>query len=125
MSRWTAADVPDQRGRLAVVTGANGGLGYQTALRLAARGARVVMAWREEQRGIAALDRIRGEVPDARAEVRVLDLAALESVRSFAATVEEPLDLLVNNAGVMAIRTAGRATGSRCSSASTTSATSP
>ena len=108
-----------------MVTGANGGLGYQTTLRLVERGASVVMACRDERKGLAALERIRDEVPDARADVRVLDLAAFESVRSFAATVEEPLDLLVNNAGVMAIRTAGRATGSRCSSASTTSATSP
>ena len=103
MSRWTAADIPDQRGRLAVVTGANGGLGYQTTLRLVERGASVVMACRDERKGLAALERIRDAVPDARADVRVLDLAALESVRSFAATVEEPLDLLVNNAGVMAI----------------------
>ena len=86
-----------------MVTGANGGLGYQTTLRLVERGASVVMACRDERKGLAALERIRDAVPDARAEVRVLDLAALESVRSFAATVEEPLDLLVNNAGVMAI----------------------
>ena len=86
-----------------MVTGANGGLGYQITLRLVERGASVVMACRDERKGLATLERIRDAVPDARADVRVLDLAALESVRSFAATVEEPLDLLVNNAGVMAI----------------------
>jgi NAD(P)-dependent dehydrogenase (short-subunit alcohol dehydrogenase family) len=94
--------MPDQTGRRAVVTGANSGLGFQVALELARRGARVVLAVRDQRRGRAALERLRGEAPDADAELRPLDLASLASVRAFAAGVDEPVDLLVNNAGVMA-----------------------
>ena len=102
---WTAEDVPDQSGRVAVVTGASSGLGLQTALALARRGARVVLAVRDvEGRGPDAERRIRAEVPDAALEVRRLDLADLDSVRGFAADLpHDGLDLLVNNAGVMAL----------------------
>ncbi|MFI6509311.1 oxidoreductase [Streptosporangium sp. NPDC050855] len=97
---WTAEDVPDLTGRTAVVTGASGGIGLPTALELARHGARVVLAARDPGRGRAALEAVRAEVPGARVEAGALDLADLRSVRAFAETVREPLDLLINNAGV-------------------------
>jgi NAD(P)-dependent dehydrogenase (short-subunit alcohol dehydrogenase family) len=104
VATWSAADIPDQSGRTAIVTGANSGLGYATARELARRGAHTVLACRDESRGKAALDRIRHEVPDADVELAPLDLADLASVRSFAEAYSHPgLDLLVNNAGVMAL----------------------
>jgi NAD(P)-dependent dehydrogenase (short-subunit alcohol dehydrogenase family) len=102
MGKWTAQDIPDQTGRTVVVTGANSGLGFHTSLELARRGARVLMACRNLDKGREAEQRLRREVPSADVEVRRLDLADLASVREFAAGVEA-LDLLVNNAGVMAI----------------------
>lgn len=102
--RWTTADIPDQSGRTAVVTGANGGLGYVTARELARKGARVVLACRSETRGREAAERLLAEVPRAEAEVRRLDLGDLTSVRHFAARLPyERIDLLINNAGVMAL----------------------
>ena len=101
MSKWTADQIPDQTGRTAVVTGANSGLGYYTALELARHGARVVMAVRSAEKGEAAAAEIRAEAPDAQVEVARLDLADLASVRAFADAQREPLDLLVNNAGIM------------------------
>ena len=104
MSGWNEKDVPDQRGRVAVVTGANSGLGYVTARELARKGARVVLACRSEVRGSEAADRIVAEVPGAEAQFGRLDLGDLASVREFADTFPyERLDLLVNNAGVMAM----------------------
>ncbi|MER7927157.1 oxidoreductase [Streptomyces sp. NPDC096057] len=104
MSGWNEKDIPDQHGRVAVVTGANSGLGYVTARELARKGARVVLACRSEVRGSEAADRIVAEVPGAEAEFARLDLGDLASVREFAATFPyERLDLLVNNAGVMAM----------------------
>jgi NAD(P)-dependent dehydrogenase (short-subunit alcohol dehydrogenase family) len=100
---WTTADIPDQAGRTAIVTGANSGLGLHVALGLARTGVRVTLACRNEERGKAALERIRARAPGAAAELRLLDLADLSSVRAFAAGVSEPLDLLVNSAGVMAL----------------------
>jgi NAD(P)-dependent dehydrogenase (short-subunit alcohol dehydrogenase family) len=98
--------MPDLSGVRAVVTGANSGLGLQTGLELARKGARVVLAVRDEARGAEAAEHIRGQVPGARLEVRRLDLADLASVRAFAAPFRvrgERLDLLINNAGIMAI----------------------
>jgi NAD(P)-dependent dehydrogenase (short-subunit alcohol dehydrogenase family) len=106
MPRWTASDVPDQSDRTAVVTGANSGLGYITALELARRGARVVLGCRDRGRGEDAVRRLRREVPGADVELRSLDMADLANIRSFAdevASAYPSLDLLVNNAGVMAI----------------------
>jgi NAD(P)-dependent dehydrogenase (short-subunit alcohol dehydrogenase family) len=104
MSGWSTRDIPDQSGRTAVVTGANSGLGYVTARELARAGARVVLACRSEPRGREAVERLRGEVPRAEAEFHRLDLADLSSVREFATRASyERLDLLVNNAGVMAL----------------------
>ncbi|WP_406492790.1 oxidoreductase [Streptomyces sp. NBC_01604] len=104
MAGWTEKDIPDQDGRVAVVTGANSGLGYVTARELARRGARVVLACRSEARGTEAGDRIATEVPGAEVEFGQLDLGDLASVRRFAAIFPyDRLDLLVNNAGVMAL----------------------
>ncbi|MEU6080907.1 oxidoreductase [Streptomyces sp. NPDC047108] len=104
MKRWTASDIPDQSGRTAVVTGSNSGIGYVTARELARRGARVVLACRNETRGKEAESHIRSELPQADVEFVHLDLADLASVRDFArAFGDERLDLLVNNAGVMAL----------------------
>jgi NAD(P)-dependent dehydrogenase (short-subunit alcohol dehydrogenase family) len=98
------ADIPDQRGRSAVVTGANSGIGFETARALAAKGARVVLACRSEERGRDAERRLRAAVPNADARFEPLDLGSLASVRAFAEKLrasEPRLDLLVNNAGVM------------------------
>ncbi|PBC82286.1 MULTISPECIES: oxidoreductase [unclassified Streptomyces] len=107
MTRWNTSHIADQTGRSAVVTGANSGLGYATARELARHGARVLLACRNEARGMAALDRLRADVPAAEAEFRPLDLADLSSVRDFAAALDDfdgdRLDLLINNAGVMAL----------------------
>ncbi|MFF6999174.1 oxidoreductase [Streptomyces sp. NPDC008313] len=104
MSGWSASDIPDQRGRWAVVTGANSGIGYVTARELARKGAHVVLACRSEARGTEAGDRLVAEVPGADIEFAQLDLGDLGSVRRFAdAYRHERLDLLVNNAGVMAL----------------------
>jgi NAD(P)-dependent dehydrogenase (short-subunit alcohol dehydrogenase family) len=106
MARWTANDIPDQSGRIAVVTGANSGLGYITARELARNGARVALACRDEVRGREAVARLVAEVPNADIELRSLDMASLASIRAFADGVQAAypaIDLLVNNAGVMAI----------------------
>ncbi|HEX3898654.1 MAG TPA: oxidoreductase [Mycobacteriales bacterium] len=106
MTRWTAADIPDQSGKVAVITGANSGLGYHTALELARRGARVVVASRSDVRGKEAVARIIAEVPDSDLDLRSLDLANLANIRTFAdgvASSYPSIDLLINNAGVMAI----------------------
>ncbi len=103
--RWTAGDIPQQDGRLAVVTGSNSGLGLITAQELARAGATVVIACRNTGKGEQAATAIRREVPAAELEIRSLDLADLQSVRGFAdafAADHDRLDLLVNNAGVMA-----------------------
>ncbi|MFJ8489901.1 oxidoreductase [Streptomyces sp. NPDC094038] len=94
--KWNASDLPGLAGRTAVVTGANSGLGLTAADALARAGAHVVLAVRDPERGRAAAARVNGST-----EVRRLDLADLSSVREFAAGWDRPLDLLVNNAGVM------------------------
>ncbi|MDO0932958.1 oxidoreductase [Streptomyces sp. DG2A-72] len=104
MPGWNASDIPDQTGRVAVVTGANSGLGYVTARELAGKGARVVLACRSEARGTEAGDRLVTEAPGTDVEYGRLDLAYLGSVRDFAAWYPyDRLDLLINNAGVMAL----------------------
>jgi NAD(P)-dependent dehydrogenase (short-subunit alcohol dehydrogenase family) len=96
-SRWTASDLPDLSGRTAIVTGANSGIGRVAALELARAGASVTLAVRDTTKGKAAADGMTGNVT-----VRRLDLADLGSVRSFADATEGPVNLLVDNAGVMA-----------------------
>jgi NAD(P)-dependent dehydrogenase (short-subunit alcohol dehydrogenase family) len=93
---------PRLDGKTAVVTGANSGLGLQTAIGLARRGASVVLACRSEERGTMALQRARAASGSSSLTLRLLDLADLESVRSFSREWTGPLDILVNNAGVMA-----------------------
>lgn len=103
---WTTADMPDQTGRIALVTGANGGLGLATTRALAAKGAHVVMAARNLDKAAEAEASLRSRRPDASVEVRPLDLASLESVARLAESVDrdfDRLDLLINNAGVMGI----------------------
>ena len=99
MTDWTTADIPDQTGRTAVITGANTGLGFETAKALAEKGAHVVIAVRNTDKGVEAADRISGAV-----SVQQLDLTSLESIRSAAEqlkTDHDTIDLLINNAGVM------------------------
>ena len=101
---WTEKDVPDESGRVAIVTGSNTGLGYDTARVLAARGARVVMAVRDTAKGDAAAARIRELSKGAEVTVHELDLGSLASVRAAAAELAAAhprIDLLINNAGVM------------------------
>ena len=119
---WDESDVPDQTGKLAIVTGANSGIGFETTRVLADRGATVVMACRNLERGAGAAERIRRTDPAGSVAVEALDLANLESVRDFAdrfdthgtddsqsgdadgnTPITEDIDVLVNNAGVMAI----------------------
>ncbi|MFI8976990.1 SDR family NAD(P)-dependent oxidoreductase [Nocardia asteroides] len=104
MSDWTTTDIPDQTGRTAVVTGANSGLGFETAAALAAEGAHVVMAVRDLDKGKAAADLITTATPTAEVELLRLDLGSLTSVREAARELKAAhprLDLLINNAGVM------------------------
>ena len=102
--RWTENDVPDQTGRVAIITGSNTGLGYDNARALAGRGAKVVMAVRDTAKGEFAADRIRSITPGADIAVHKLDLGSLASVRQAAAELAADyprIDLLINNAGVM------------------------
>jgi NAD(P)-dependent dehydrogenase (short-subunit alcohol dehydrogenase family) len=104
--QWTAANLPNLKGKVAVVTGANSGIGLGAARELARKGAQVVLAARNEQKGNAAVAAIRQEQPDANVELRRLDLSDLGAVRAFVAGFLQDystLDLLINNAGVMAI----------------------
>jgi NAD(P)-dependent dehydrogenase (short-subunit alcohol dehydrogenase family) len=104
MSKWTAEDIPDLTGRTFVITGANSGLGLESSRMLAARGGHVVMTARDRLKGEAAAARVRQDVPGASLELRILDLADLESVRAFARALHDdavPVDVLINNAGVM------------------------
>lgn len=102
--KWTAADVPDQTGRVAVVTGANAGLGLETAAVLAERGARVVVAVRDLGKGEKAVGEIKRRTPNADVALQQLDLSSLASVRTAADELRAAyprIDLLINNAGVM------------------------
>src|SRR6201992_795880 len=104
MAKWTAADIPDQTGRVAIITGANTGLGYETAAALADHGARVVLAVRNLDKGKDAAARITANSPHADVALQELDLTSLDSVRAAAdqlRSAHDRIDLLINNAGVM------------------------
>jgi NAD(P)-dependent dehydrogenase (short-subunit alcohol dehydrogenase family) len=105
-SNWTAENVPDLTGKLAIVTGANSGIGYETARALASKGAKVILACRNKDKGEAAVRQIIQEHPGAKAEFLPLDLGDLASVRRFTnefVTHYDRLDILINNAGIMAV----------------------
>src|SRR5579863_10138857 len=99
MTKGTLAEMPSQTGRLSVVTGANSGIGWHTALELARAGSEVILAVRSPEKGRTAAEAIRKEVPRARVRYEILNLASLRSVREFAARMadESRIDLLVNN----------------------------
>jgi NAD(P)-dependent dehydrogenase (short-subunit alcohol dehydrogenase family) len=104
--KWTTKNIPDQSGRVAIVTGSNSGIGFEAAKALAGKGATVILAVRNETKGQGALDLIREKYPQAALEMRLLDLADLHSVWEFSDQIRQNydrLDLLINNAGVMAI----------------------
>ena len=106
MSKWTTADIPRQDGKLAIVTGANSGIGLHAARELARAGCTVIVACRSAEKASNTRQRIVQEIPAAMIEDGVLDLANLSSIREFAKTflaTRRPLDLLINNAGVMAL----------------------
>ena len=104
-NKWTVdADMPDQTGNVTIVTGANSGIGYETAKALAEKGAIVVMACRNLEKANTAKTNIENDVPNAKLDIIQLDLADLQSVAQFATRFKEKydqLDLLINNAGIM------------------------
>ncbi len=105
---WTTNDIPDLSGRLAIVTGATGGLGLETAIVLAGKGAEVVLAARNPDKGTEAERLIRSRHPNAAVRFDLLDLASLDSVQAFAErhlATGRPIDILIDNAGVMALPT--------------------
>ena len=104
MAKWTTTDIPDQTGRVAVITGANTGLGYETAAALAAKGAHVVLAVRNLDKGKDAAALIHKRSPAAEVILQELDLTSLDSIRAAAEQLRsdhDRIDMLVNNAGVM------------------------
>jgi NAD(P)-dependent dehydrogenase (short-subunit alcohol dehydrogenase family) len=103
-SNWTAKNIPDLTGKVAIVTGANSGIGFETAQALARKGATVILACRNKEKGEAAIQQIAQEYPDAKTELLQLDLSDLASVRRFAEEFTshyDRLDMLINNAGIM------------------------
>jgi NAD(P)-dependent dehydrogenase (short-subunit alcohol dehydrogenase family) len=108
MNPWSVANIPSQNSKLAVVTGATGGLGYETALALARAGAEVLVTGRNAEKGRVAVEQIKRIVPSARVRFAMLDLSSLASIRAFAENTlanGRPVDLLINNAGVMDLPT--------------------
>ena len=102
--KWTTLDMPDLKGKVAIVTGGNAGLGFQSAMVLAQAGCRVIIGCRSNKKGLLAKERLQHLVPNADLENLPLDLTDFSSVRQFAYTVLEQydrLDILLNNAGVV------------------------
>ena len=105
-NKWTQNDIPDQQGKLIIVTGGNSGIGYEAALALAGRNAHVILAVRSVDKGEEAARQIRQRYPQAQVTVMELNLADLKSIRAFAESFlasHDRLDILINNAGVMAL----------------------
>ena len=104
MTKWTTDNIPDQSGRIAIITGSNSGIGFEAAKALAEKGAEVILAVRSQAKGDAAIASIQAETTNAKLQVRLLDLADLASIKSFAEQFNadyQRLDLLINNAGIM------------------------
>ena len=105
-SNWTVNEIPNLTGKIALITGANSGIGYEAAKEFSRKGAHTILATRSVAKGTDTEKRIRAEIPDAKLEPMVLDLASLKSVRAFADTFNAThtrLDLLINNAGIMMV----------------------
>ncbi len=101
---WNTADIPNQDGRIVIVTGANSGIGFETAKALAEKGAHVILACRNQDKASAAIELIREGTPGAQCSLGLVDMSRLASVRSFAEQIlseHERIDLLINNAGIM------------------------
>ena len=106
MPQWTANDMPDQRRRTVIVTGANNGLGFETTIALAEKGAQLIMACRSMSKAEPAHAEIMRRVPGASVEIIPLDLASLASIQDFVTAFQarhDRLDILINNAGIMAV----------------------
>ena len=105
-NNWTTANIPDLQGKIIIVTGANSGIGFDTAKEFARKGAQTILACRDMDKAREALDTIKAEIPGATVEIMELDLASLKSIKSFANAFKEKfnhLDILVNNAGIMMV----------------------
>ena len=105
-NKWTAENIPDLSGKVIIVTGANSGIGFEAAKEFARNGAETILACRSIEKATKALDRLKSEIPDAKAEIIQLDLASLKSIHKFAEKFKKDysrLDVLVNNAGIMAV----------------------
>jgi NAD(P)-dependent dehydrogenase (short-subunit alcohol dehydrogenase family) len=103
-NKWTANDIPDLSGKVIIVTGANTGLGYEATKEFARKDAETILACRNLEKGTKALEKIKKKIPDAKAEVRDLDLGSLNSIREFSEKFKSEysrLDVLLNNAGIM------------------------
>ncbi len=102
--KWNVSDIPDLSNKIIIVTGANSGIGFEVSKALASKNAEVIMACRNQEKGLKAADTIKQEVPHASLKVMALDLADLSSIREFASKINNEytrLDILLNNAGVM------------------------